>query len=357
MRACRTAVAAAAGLLLAASAACAQPRASFEARGDIAPPVGVSRADFGGLSGIDYDPTRKRYVVISDDTAQHGPSRFYEATIALRQAQMRVTATHALRNDAGALFPVRGAGDEHADGESIRVDPVTGYRLWSSEGNIAAGVAPALRWADLDGGFRSRFPLPAALIRGVRHNFAYEGITFTPDGDLWVAPEAPTTQDGPLPSPEAGALIRLTRLDRFGAVERQVAYPVDPVWKANPGKRFELGVSEILRLDDNRLLVLERAGVEIDGVHWGFHCRLYLADLSKAADVSNLASLTGADIRLAAKTLLIDFDATPGGPVGNVEGMAWAPKGRFSPARLVFVTDNNFDPDWTSELLVFKFRP
>ncbi len=357
MRACRTAVAAAAGLLLAASAACAQPRAGFEARADISPPMGVSQADFGGLSGIDYDPARKRYVVISDDTAQHGPSRFYEAKIAPRTAFMTITATHALRNDAGALFPGRGAGDEHADGETIRVDPVSGHRLWSSEGTIGAGVAPALRWADLDGGFRSRFPLPQSLIRGVRHNFAYEGMTFTPSGDLWVTTEAPASQDGPLPTADAGTLIRLTRLDRLGVIERQVAYPVDPVWKATPGKRFELGVSEILWLDENRLLVLERTGVEIEGTHWGFHCRLYLADLSQAADVSSLASLAGADTRLAAKTLLIDFDTVPGGPVGNVEGMAWAPRGLFSPARLVFVTDNNFDPDWTSELLVFTFRP
>jgi hypothetical protein len=355
MRAVRAAIAGA--LLLGATGAVAQPRATFEARADIAPPPGVAAKDFGGLSGIDYDPTRKRYVVISDDTAQHGPSRFYEARIALRSARMTVTATHALRNDAGALFPVRGAGDEHADGESIRVDPVTGYRLWSSEGNINAGVAPALRWADPDGGFRSSFPLPPALLTGVRHNFAYEGVTFTPGGDLWVASEAPATQDGGLPTPDAGTMIRLTRLDRFGAVERQVAYPVDPVWKAAPGKRFELGVSEILWLDDNRLLVLERAGVQIDGAHWGFHCRLYLADLSRAGDVSSVPSLSGADVRMAAKTLLIDFDAVRGGPVGNVEGMAWAPAGRFGARRLVFVTDNNFDPDWTSELLVFRFRP
>lgn len=355
MRAVRAAIAGA--LLLCATGAMAQPRATFEARADISPPPGVATKDFGGLSGVDYDPTRKRYVVISDDTAQHGPSRFYEARIALRSARLTITATHALRNEAGALFPVRGAGDEHADGESIRVDPVTGYRLWSSEGNINAGVAPALRWADPDGRFRSRFPLPQALLTGVRHNFAYEGVTFTPGGDLWVASEAPTVQDGELPTPDAGTLIRLTRLDRFGAVERQVAYPVDPVWKATPGKRFELGVSEILWLDDNRLLVLERAGVQIDGAHWGFHCRLYLADLSRAGDVSSVPSLSGADIRVAAKTLLIDFDAVRGGPVGNVEGMTWAPAGRFGGRRLIFVTDNNFDPDWTSELLVFRFRP
>lgn len=355
MRAVRAAVAAGA-LLLAATGAVAQPRATFQARADIAPPPGVAVKDFGGLSGIDYDPTRKRYVVISDDSSQHGPSRFYEATIALRAASMRITATHPLRNEAGALFPPRSAG-EQADGESIRVDPVTGYPLWSSEGYISGGLAPALRWTDPDGGFRSRFPLPPALLNGIRHNYAYEAVTFTPGGDLWVAPEAPATQDGPLPTAEAGTLIRLTRLDRFGAIQRQVAYPVDPVWKATPGKRFEQGVSEILWLDDNRLLVLERAGVEIEGVHWGFHCRLYIADLSRAGDVSALPSLIGATVPLAAKTLLIDFDAVRGGPVGNVEGMTWAPAGRFGGRRLVFVTDNNFDPDWTSELLVFKFRP
>lgn len=359
MRAYRTALAAAAGLMLAATGALAQPRATFEARAHIAPPRGVAPADFGGLSGIDYDPTRKRYVVISDDTAQHGPSRFYEATIAVRQAIMRITATRTLRNDAGAVFPTRGsgAGGEQADGEAIRVDPVTGYRLWSSEGDINGGFAPALRFADLDGAFRGRFPLPAALTRGVRHNYAFEGITFTPNGDLWVASEVPAAHDGPLPSPAAGALTRLTRMDRFGAVQRQAAYPIDPVWKAAPGKRFELGVSEILRLDEDRLLVLERAGVEIDGTYWGFHVRLYLADLSRAQDVSDIASLTGADIRPATKTLLIDFDAVPGGRVGNVEGMAWAPDGLLGGRRLVFVTDNNFDPNWTSELLVFKFRP
>ena len=346
-----------AGLIaVAATGALAQPRATFEARASIAPPPRVKPADFGGLSGIDYDPTRKVYVVISDDTAQHGPSRFYEAKIALSSARMRITATRTLLNEAGAPFPQRSAG-EQADGEAIRIDPVTGYRLWSSEGYVSGGTAPALRWADPDGGFRNRFPLPATVLKGVRHNYAIEGMSFTPNGDLWVTTEAPLTQDGPLPSPEAGAVTRLTRLDRFGAVQRQVAYPIDPVWKARPGKRFELGVSDILRLDDNRLLVLERAGMEIDGAHWDFNVRLYLADLSKAGDVSGVASLAGADVTLAAKTLLIDFDAVPGGKVGNVEGMTWAPAGLLGRQRLVFVTDNNFDPDWTSELLVFRVRP
>ncbi len=342
---------------LAATSALGQPRVTLQARADIAPPVGVAVKDFGGLSGIDYDPTLKRYVVISDDTAQHAPSRFYEATIALRSAKLTVTATRTLTNDSGALFAVKDSGGEQSDGEAIRVDPVTGYRLWSSEGDIRGGFAPALRWADRDGGFRSRFPLPATLLKGVRPNTAYEGISFTPGGDLWVALEGPAEQDGPLTTPQAGALTRITRLDRFGAVQRQVAYPIDPIWAATPGKNSDSGVSEILRLDDDHLLVLERAGVQIDGTNYGFHCRLYLADLSKAQDIAGLDSLVGQAAVPATKTLLVDFDAIPGGKVGNVEGMAWAPRGLFAPSRLVFVTDNNFDPKWTSELLVFRYRP
>jgi hypothetical protein len=357
MRAIRLGIAAGAMLAMLATVAVAQPRVTLQARRDIAPPAGVAVKDFGGLSGIDYDPTLKRYVAISDDTSQHGPARFYEAKIALGSARMTVTATRTLINDHGAPYPVRGSGGEQADGESIRVDPATGYRLWSSEGDINAGYPPALRWADPDGGYRGRFPFPAPMLAGVRHNTAYEGVTFTPDGDLWVGLEGPATQDGPLTTPQAGALTRLTLLDRFGAIERQVAYPLDPIWEATPGKNGDSGLSEILWLDDQHLLVLERAGVQIEGTNYGFHCRLYLADLAHAQDVTDIPTLKGADLMLVKKTLLVDFDHVAGGKVGNMEGMAWAPRGRFGPRRLVFVNDNNFDRKWASELLVFKFRP
>jgi hypothetical protein len=340
-----------------ATTALAQPRLTLQARRDIAPPAGVAPADFGGLSGIDYDRATKRYVVISDDTAEHGPSRFYDATIDLGSARLTITATHTLINEAGGLYAVKNSGGEQADGESIRVDPVTGYRLWSSEGDINRGFMPALRWAGLDGGFKSRFPLPADMVKGVRGNTAYEGLDFSPNGDLWVALEGPATQDGPLSTPQAGALTRITRLDRFGTVLRQVAYPIDPIWHATPGKSADMGVSEILRVDDDHLLVLERSGVQIEGSNWTFHVRLYLADLSHAQDIGGLPSLDGAFVRAVTKTLLVDFDALPGGAPGNVEGMAWAPKGWFGPRRLVFVTDNNFDTHWTSHLLVFKYRP
>lgn len=35
----------------------------------------------GGLSGIDYDPQKKVYYIISDDRSEKNPARFYEAEI------------------------------------------------------------------------------------------------------------------------------------------------------------------------------------------------------------------------------------------------------------------------------------
>ena len=37
----------------------------------------------GGLSGIDYDPARKVYYMISDDRSEVNPARFYTAAITI----------------------------------------------------------------------------------------------------------------------------------------------------------------------------------------------------------------------------------------------------------------------------------
>src|SRR6266446_3596903 len=39
----------------------------------------------GGLSGIDYDPQKKVYYIISDDRSERNPARFYEAEIIINQ--------------------------------------------------------------------------------------------------------------------------------------------------------------------------------------------------------------------------------------------------------------------------------
>lgn len=63
---------------------------------------------------------------------------------------------------------------------------------------------------------------------GPRKNQTLEGVTFTPDGRRIVsALEDPLYQDGDDPTPEHGALTRITVHDtRTGQPRSQYAYPL-----------------------------------------------------------------------------------------------------------------------------------
>jgi len=195
---------------------------------------------------------------------------------------------------------------------------------------------------------------------GPRNNLAYEGLAFAPDGrTLWVAMEGPLLQDGPPPTPAAGALARFTQYDRAGALLRQAAYPVDAVpAEPGPGRHAENGVSEILAVDAARLLVLERAAVQDAHGRYRNPIRLYEADLSAADDVAARPSLRDAPPpRPAAKRLVLDLDTLALPKVDNIEGMAWGPRLPNGHATLVLVSDDNFNPSQVTQLLAFEVLP
>ncbi|MBP0575924.1 esterase-like activity of phytase family protein, partial [Mycobacterium tuberculosis] len=77
-------------------------------------------------------------------------------------------------------------------------------------------------------------------------NNVFEGLAFAPDGKtIWLGMESAVYQDGPIATVEAGAVARLTRLDRDGKVVAQYALPIDPIQATNGGKNGDNGLSEI----------------------------------------------------------------------------------------------------------------
>ncbi len=93
----------------------------------------------GGLSGIDYDPVRGEYLLISDDRSDLAPVRFYIARWpqpgTAEPAPMGVVQ---LQRPGGGPWPDR----RHAvnglpvpDPEALRLRPATGTLLWTSEGD------------------------------------------------------------------------------------------------------------------------------------------------------------------------------------------------------------------------------
>ena len=62
----------------------------------------------GGLSGIDYDASNKRYYFISDDRSDINPARFYTASIFITQKgidSVVFTDVHKLVQANGKFYP------------------------------------------------------------------------------------------------------------------------------------------------------------------------------------------------------------------------------------------------------------
>jgi hypothetical protein len=326
---------------------------------DLPRDMGVDGAPFGGISGVDYDRRTGDWLMISDDRSDKAPARFFVGRLdydAGGVRALRLTRQVPLRRADGATFSA--TAGERPDAEALRIDPRSGDLVWSTEGDAPRGFDPAVRRMGRDGAAKGTIPTPPAFRftpTGARPNLTFEGLSFSPDGRwLWLAMEAPTVQDGPVSAVAEGGLTRITRLDRDGRVAAQDAYRLDPV-QAAPARRGDNGISEILALDDRRLLVLERSGVEDGQGRFTYHCRLYLAEVRGAEDVAARRGLgVGPATRGLAKRLLVNFDRMPGAGA-NLEAMAW---GRDLAGRrtLVLFSDDNFNPAEAARVVVFEVR-
>lgn len=318
----------------------------------------------GGISGIDRDPATGAWMLISDDRSDHGPARVHEAALDWRRGRLagvRILRTIPLRDAEGRAFPPATARPgEVVDPESVRFDPLDDAMIWSSEGDMEGGFGPSIRRMGRDGRATGTLPLPPmfafdpAGAAGSRPNLTVEGLAWTPDGrGLWVAMEGPLRQDSPLPDRARGARLRLTLLDRAGAVRAQRAYDADPLADAPPGRRADSGVSEVLALDAGRLLVLERAGVETATGDFRYRVRLYCADVAGGTEIAALPALAGVPVRPAAKRRVLELPARVS---DNFEGLAWGPALADGRPTLVLVSDNNFSPGRPTRLAAFALN-
>jgi hypothetical protein len=322
----------------------------------------------GGLSGIDYDPHSGSWIAESDDRSETGPARFY--TLRLRYdeqafSSVELTGVHVFRQADGSAYPGPAVGGgEVPDIETIRYDPRDASIWYASEGSRKLGLNPFVRHARADGAYLETLATPAmfrvsAQETGSRNNLSFEGLSFAPDGEsLWLGMEAPLYQDGPLATPEHGAVSRITRLGRSGQVLAQFAYPLDPVQaRPAPGRFSDNGMSELLAIDGRRLLALERSGVQDAAGVFAFYIRLYRLDTAGASDVRDVTALQGAQYAPVSKRLLLDLNALGLPRVDNLEGIAWGPRLPNGHDTLVLVSDDNFSDTQVTQFLAFEVLP
>lgn len=324
----------------------------------------------GGLSSIDYDAVNNLYYLISDDRSVINPARFYKAMVDVDGGKinsMRFVGVDSFRKPDGAIFT---ASEKHKqlapDPEALRFHPGKNRLIWSNEGERLVQdnlfMDPSIYISDDKGKILDSLQLPTgfnmqAASYGPRRNGTFEGLALSPQhSTLYAAMEEPLYQDGDRAGlHDSTAWIRIIQ---FNLITKQAVaqfgYKIDPVVKEPvPVSAYKVnGVSEILDIGDDRLLVVERSwstGMKPSNV------RIYVAFLSEAEDVSRIASLPNGNVKAVEKKLLFDLDSLPI-HIGNIEGITLGPVLPNGNRALLLVSDDNFISDQVSQVLLFEFR-
>jgi hypothetical protein len=298
----------------------------------------------GGLSGITYDAANNRYYVISDSRNNgNGPVRFYTLTIDL---------TGLSSNTAGAVqftnvTTLKGSGNTPlapnvSDTEGIALTN-NGNVFISSEGVFGSpNVQPFINRFNLTTGQQNLIePIPAQFVAsadstfGIRDNRGFESLTIAPDQRfLFTATENALEQDGAASTTNSGSPCRILKYDL-------TTNSAGPQYLYNTDNRN--GISEILAIDDNTLLVLERSVINSSP-----SLKLYQVSLTGATDISAYNSLSSApgSVTPVQKTLVADLLSTQFISAGfrpdNFEGMTFGPTLPNGNRTLILTSDNNF---------------
>ncbi|HET6361816.1 MAG TPA: esterase-like activity of phytase family protein [Gemmatimonadota bacterium] len=306
----------------------------------------LAAEELSGLARV----TGNRYVTVGDD---HATLHFLEIEVDPQTGRVRSVGFGEpvpLLDPEGRPLPARAEG---ADREDVIYDPVRGTVWIADERDSGDPSRPSLVEVDPESGREIGRIVPdtegpLSVYDSIRPNYGFESLGRDEDGEsMWTANEEALTMDGPLASPSSGSIVRIQEIDDEDGPTRQIAYVTDatnyPI-KFPPGAVGEdrSGLSALLPLDEDRLLVLERGLAGSASGLAEFRIRIYLADLEDATDVSAATFRTGlagrTDWEPARKTLL--FERRFGLPVSNFEGMAFGPRLANGERSVLLIADN-----------------
>lgn len=295
----------------------------------------------GGLSGIDYDPKTDTYIVESDHQALSGASIGYSVMYRIKLTGLTDADSTPTIEFLSAEPLLNENGQPISDAESIRFDP-NGDGYWYTTEEKPAGI-----YHYHSDGTVSRLAVPDNIATRAQTNLSLEGSTFAPDGSYFVSMERNLTGD-------LLGVSRITKYDANGNIVAQYAYYTDSPSSIDASNN---GISEILALDDNTLLVMERGDKRNQvGVTEGVsrnRVRIYKVNLIGAQNVLDITNITADNTKTLTKTeifnsqdpSIVDKLNTNQTKIDNIEGMTLGPKLADGRQSLILVSDNNFNPD------------
>lgn len=333
--------------------------------------------EFGGISGITYNPEQQLYYGISDDRGNKAPARFYTLKIKPKlgsnekekraQPTQQIIANNLdieminvtkLLDKNGRQFP-----EFSTDTEGIAFNNNSVFI--SSEGDVSRGIDPFIKEFDLTGKEIKSIPIPEKFrpnnpqTQGVRNNLSLENLSITSDGKyLFTANENALFQDGEIAGINNNSPCRLLRYNLLtGEAPSEFLYLTEtiPSLTNNISSKIDTnGLVDLIALDDQHLLSLER-GLN---VVTGSRIRIFEISLSAASNINQIPSLKDVNpnsIKPITKKLLLDLPAFNISP-DNIEGMTLGPVLSDGRRLLVLVSDNNFSNLQITQILAFGLR-
>lgn len=295
----------------------------------------------GGLSGIDYDG--EKFILISDKS--RSPEIY---SVEIQVENLGITSVQ-FKN-------VENLSCDHIDifdPESIRFLPKTTSYLVSTEGNIKANKSPEIIEVNTNGICQKTYNLPQHFKLDTpnrpRQNGVFEGLSIDYDEvGFWVVNEIPLEDDGRKPKLfNTNSPVRISHYS-FGYQDPdfQMSYDLDRLIKI-PFLPFGInGVTEILQIDQNHMLVLERsysAGHKSKGIR----VKLFLINISDAENTLEFDSLKQQKSLNLDKVLLFDSKNIKNQLkykfIDNIEGITYGPKLSNGNKSLILISDNNFN--------------
>lgn len=342
----------------------------------------------GGFSAIEYTGEGDRFVLLADRGAGDGavsfPCRMHTVDLRIGSRTNKnetceleaefVSTTLLTASDSSQLngSAATAIADRSQPKDQVwhALDP-EGIRRWQGGFLVSDEYGPHVGTFSLTGQMTSEWKLPASRSYGILpkdavavgsafgcfDNKGLEGLAVTPmETTVWASYQSSLLQDGELEGSKCrGDLVRWIAFNTDGQRIREVAYPLD---------HRASGISELLAVDENRLLVLER---DSKGGSLAKTKRIFLADIRGSSDVSSVEALPSdkdrlldseQPIRLVQKRPLINLmdwlvELGDAATAEKPEGLAWGkplPDGRRT---LWICWDNDFDPARQSYVACF----
>lgn len=335
----------------------------------------------GGFSALDYSGKDDLYAAMSDrgpdDGAVSYPCRVQMLEIRIDpKAEVKV-ATKLVRT-----VPFTDTQSRPLTGKSIYVEPTEklGHRFdpegfrFAPDGSyfVSDEYGPEIVRFDADGKEIQRLPVPEYFRvtapsgdrveenqknrTGRASNRGLECLAISSDGKSLIAlMQGPLLQDSVVD--ETGKAIgnycRLIRLPIAGGAIEEFVYPLDSPSNGN---------SEILAVDANRFLVIERDSVP--GEQSGYR-RIVLCDLSQATNIASTETLpknlNESTVRPVSKSTFIDLLDPKWGLRGadmpeKIEGLTFGPVLEGNRRALLMSIDNDFESAADSRIWVFSVK-